>query len=158
MAFKCLECQRLDLECVRSQTDSKSCLRCLTRKKCCNLEPFSEDALRRVDEQREAIKAREEQARVEAERLSLELASALGRANREKRTLGLLEQKIEKMVRLGLENLEELEAEETASEERARQSTPSVAGAGVGDFNFDAYLSADPVSPSAWVLPSSGTD
>ena len=158
MAFKCLECQRKDVDCQRSTADSKSCLSCLRSKKPCVLEPYSEHALQRLEAHREAIRLREEEARDRASRLALELSEAHGQVNREKKTLDLLDKKIEKMVRLGLENLEELEAEEAASEERARQSTPSVAGAGVGDFNFDAYLSADPVSPSAWVLPSSGTD
>ena len=165
MAFKCLECQRLQVDCQRSTADSKSCLRCLRGKKTCVLEAYSELALRRLDEQREAIRLRKESAREAAVRLSQELAErqvaladALGRVSREEKTLELLDKKVEKMVRLGLENLDELEAEEAASEERARQSTPSVAGAGVRDFNFDAYLSADPLSPSAWVLPSSGTD
>lgn len=157
MAFKCVECQRLGVDCQRSTADSKSCLHCLRRRRTCVLEPYSEAALRKLDEQREAIRLRKEQARDSAVRLSHELAErqallaeALGRVDREEKTLEALDKKVEKMVRLGLENLDELAQEEAAAEQRAGTSPPEVPE----EFNFDAYL---PLSPSAWVLPSEGT-
>ena len=142
MAFRCVQCQKSDSDCVKSH-DSSSCLSCLRRGRTCEMAPYSEGDFRKIDRERARLDAEEE--RVEAA-----IEASLQEKARIRKMKRYLAQREARMIEKGFSNVEEMEKWEEEEERQKNAAVPSSSTAVTPglEFNFSEAVFAEMASLS----------